>query len=59
MAMARALGLKVVAEGVETDEIWHIMQDQGCDFGHGWLFGKPVSDIDYLRLVGTATSAAS
>lgn len=59
IAMARALGLKVVAEGVETDDIWHIMQDQGCDFGQGWLFGKPVSDIDYLRLVGPTASEVS
>ncbi|EXG82896.1 diguanylate cyclase (GGDEF) domain-containing protein [Cryptosporangium arvum DSM 44712] len=42
LAMAGALDLKVVAEGVETDVQRDWLRDQGCDLGQGWLYGKPV-----------------
>lgn len=42
IAMAHALGLKVVAEGVETEEQRELLASQGCDYGQGYLFSKPV-----------------
>lgn len=43
IAMAHGLGLKVVAEGVETKEQLAHLVEQGCDFAQGYLFSKPVS----------------
>ncbi len=43
IAMARGLGLKVVAEGIETQAQLEFLTAQGCDYGQGYLFGKPVS----------------
>lgn len=40
--MARKLGLKVVAEGVETSEDWDFLRLHRCDKGQGYFFGKPV-----------------
>ncbi|MBT8446271.1 MAG: EAL domain-containing protein, partial [Gammaproteobacteria bacterium] len=42
-AMAHGLGLKVVAEGVETEEQRALLASLGCDFAQGYLFSKPVS----------------
>jgi diguanylate cyclase (GGDEF)-like protein/PAS domain S-box-containing protein len=43
VAMAHGLNLKVVAEGVETEEQFRFLKDLGCDYAQGYLFSKPVS----------------
>jgi diguanylate cyclase (GGDEF)-like protein len=40
--MAHKLGLKVVAEGVETQEQCDLLAAASCDFGQGYLFSRPV-----------------
>ena len=40
--LARNLGLRVVAEGVETSEIWTELRDLGCDFAQGYLISRPL-----------------
>lgn len=47
VAMAKALRVKVVAEGVETDSQLSMLTDMGCDFGQGLLFGEPVSSEEF------------
>ncbi len=41
ITMAHALGLVVVAEGVESDDQRDTLVGLGCDLGQGWLFGRP------------------
>lgn len=41
--MAHALGLRTVAEGVETEAQREWLQDQGCDEVQGYLFGAGMS----------------
>ena len=41
--IARKLGLKTVAEGVETAEQAALLREQGCDYAQGYFYSKPVS----------------
>ena len=41
--LAQAIGLKVVAEGVETERQQEILRQLGCDELQGYLFAKPMS----------------
>ncbi|MDP9385931.1 MAG: EAL domain-containing protein [Actinomycetota bacterium] len=50
IAMGRSLGLDVVAEGVETEEHLQALRSLGCQSGQGYLFSKPVSELDIERL---------
>ena len=42
ITMAKALGLAVVAEGVETDAQWRFLMRHGCDLFQGFHFSAPV-----------------
>jgi diguanylate cyclase (GGDEF)-like protein len=42
IAMGHALGLRVIAEGVETEAHLSLLQKQGCDEVQGYLLGRPV-----------------
>jgi diguanylate cyclase (GGDEF)-like protein len=41
LAMTRAMGHRVVAEGVETEVQRDWLRSQGCDLAQGWLYGRP------------------
>lgn len=41
IALGKTLGLKVVAEGVESDEQFQLLSLLGCEFFQGYLFSKP------------------
>jgi len=47
--LAHALGLKVVAEGVETDVQCRFLLDHGCDIFQGYLFSRPVPAHDFAQ----------
>jgi diguanylate cyclase (GGDEF)-like protein/PAS domain S-box-containing protein len=42
IVMAHKLGLKVIAEGIETQQQSDLLTAAGCDFAQGYLFSKPV-----------------
>jgi PAS domain S-box-containing protein/diguanylate cyclase (GGDEF)-like protein len=51
ISLARTLRLKVVAEGVETEEQARFLRLLGCDELQGYLFGKPVAPEEIGRLL--------
>ncbi len=51
IAMAHALGLQVVGEGVETEGQRDVLQGQGCDALQGYLFSRPVLAEAFVPLL--------
>jgi diguanylate cyclase (GGDEF)-like protein len=54
IAMAHALGLKVVGEGVETEAQCDVLRAEGCDAMQGYLFSRPVPAGEFARLLAAA-----
>ena len=49
--MAHNLGIKVIAEGIETEQQERLLKELGCDYGQGYLYSKPVSLGDFEQLL--------
>jgi len=50
LAMASALKLKVVAEGIETDWQANFLERRNCEYGQGYLFSRPVPAAEFKQL---------
>jgi EAL domain-containing protein (putative c-di-GMP-specific phosphodiesterase class I) len=62
LEMARRLGMKVVAEGVERREEMEFMAARGCHWAQGFLYGAAVSADEFaetLRRQAQPDAAAS
>jgi len=59
ISMSHALNLKVVAEGIETEQQLESLRHLGCDYGQGYLFSKPLSIEDMTRLLNDNPDAST
>jgi diguanylate cyclase (GGDEF)-like protein/PAS domain S-box-containing protein len=51
IVMAHKLGLKVIAEGVETEQQRDLLAVYGCDYVQGWLYSKAVPADEFESLL--------
>ena len=58
LAMAKGLDLKVVAEGVETQEQLSFLASQACDLVQGYLLAKPMNAQTYEGYLHSLRAAA-
>jgi diguanylate cyclase len=49
IAMGQALGLKIIAEGVERSEELEMLKAEGCDYFQGYLRSEPLSADEFER----------
>jgi diguanylate cyclase (GGDEF)-like protein/PAS domain S-box-containing protein len=59
IVMAHKLGLKVIAEGVETDAQRKLLIGAGCDHAQGYLFSRPVPAEKFEELLKSALAGNS
>ncbi|RLJ69965.1 PAS domain S-box-containing protein/diguanylate cyclase (GGDEF)-like protein [Hydrogenivirga caldilitoris] len=50
--LAKNLGLRTIAEGIESEEHLQILKELGCDFGQGYFLGKPMPEGEVMRVLG-------
>jgi len=51
--MSHKLGMKVIAEGVETQEQLNLLVAAGCDYAQGYLFSPPISAAEFEKLLSS------
>ncbi|MFL6659393.1 MAG: EAL domain-containing protein [Massilia sp.] len=51
IVMAHKLDLRVIAEGVETEEQRDLLIEAGCDYGQGYLFARPMPGPEFDALL--------
>ena len=59
IAMSHGLNIKVVAEGVETDEQLRFLQRRKCDEAQGYFIARPVAAKEFSAVVRTISSGIS
>ena len=58
LAVLHRLGIKVVAEGIETAEQRRLLEQIGCEYGQGFLFSRPLTGEALEEILAAGRSAA-
>ncbi|WP_064741655.1 putative bifunctional diguanylate cyclase/phosphodiesterase [Hamadaea tsunoensis] len=53
--LAGALGLRVVAEGVEDEPTWRLLHECGCEVAQGWFYARPMPADELIGWLGRTT----
>ena len=57
--LGRSLGLEIVAEGIETRTQADVLERLGCEWGQGYLFGRPAPAASFIEQVRDQTRSLS
>ena len=53
LMLGKSIGLEVQAEGIETAEQMHFLQELDCPLGQGYWFGRPMPEHDFSKLINS------
>jgi len=59
LELARELGVRTIAEGIETEPQDKILKELGCQYGQGYLYSRPVAEADFRELLVADRSSSS
>ncbi|SIS45121.1 ABC transporter substrate binding protein [Neptunomonas antarctica] len=59
IAMAHKLGLKVIAEGIETHEQMAFLRENNCEMGQGYLLARPASLEEIMKYIDVEMDSSS
>ena len=45
--LGHALGMRVICEGIETEAQEELLRAVGCEYGQGFLYGRPMQRADF------------
>ena len=45
------MGLRVVAEGIETEVAWQLLKKMGCDQGQGYFMSRPIAATQLVEWI--------
>ena len=57
--LARQLGVRTIAEGIETELQAGLLEELGCRLGQGYLYSRPVPQADFRELLSSDRSASA
>ena len=55
ISMIKKMNLKIVVEGVETEEMLKRFKDLGCEYIQGYYFSKPLPEYDFINYIKNAS----
>lgn len=58
ISMANKLGVKTVAEGIESRQCWDLLKEIGCDTGQGFFIAKPMNFDCFLNFLAEASASS-
>jgi diguanylate cyclase (GGDEF)-like protein len=59
LAMAKSLGIRTVAEGIERHAHRSVLSELGCDIGQGYLYSKPVPFEEFLSFMESKSTTVA
>jgi EAL domain-containing protein (putative c-di-GMP-specific phosphodiesterase class I) len=57
--LAQKLGVRTIAEGIETEVQDGVLRELGCRYGQGYLYSRPVAESDFRELLSSERSTAA